>query len=31
MDPTNVEAIMEWPASTNVLKVFSFAGLVGYN
>jgi hypothetical protein len=30
VDPTNVEAIMEWPASTNVSEVCKFAGLVGY-
>jgi hypothetical protein len=30
MDPTKVEAIMEWPAPTNVPEVRSFMGLVGY-
>jgi hypothetical protein len=30
MDPAKVEAIMEWPALTNVTKVHSFMGLVGY-
>jgi hypothetical protein len=30
MDPTKVEAIMEWPASTNVPEVRSFMGLAGY-
>ena len=30
MDPTKVEAIMEWPASTNVTEVHSFMGLAGY-
>jgi hypothetical protein len=30
VDPTKVEAIMEWPASTNVPEVCSFMGLVGY-
>ena len=30
MDPTNVEAIMEWPAPTNVTEVRSFMGLAGY-
>jgi hypothetical protein len=30
MDPTKVEAIMEWPAPTNVPKVRSFMGLAGY-
>ena len=30
MDPTKVEDIMEWPAPTNVLEVYSFMGLVGY-
>jgi hypothetical protein len=30
MDPTKVEAIMEWPASTNVPEVRSFMGLEGY-
>jgi hypothetical protein len=27
MDPAKVEAIMEWPALTNVTKVRSFMGL----
>jgi hypothetical protein len=30
MDPTKVEAIMEWPTSTNVPEVHSFMGLAGY-
>ena len=30
MDPTKVEAIMEWPAPTNVTEVHSFMGLAGY-
>jgi hypothetical protein len=30
VDPTKVEAIMEWPASMNVPKVRSFMGLAGY-
>jgi hypothetical protein len=30
MDLAKVEAIMEWPAPRNVLKVRSFMGLVGY-
>jgi hypothetical protein len=30
MDPAKVEAIMEWPAPTNVPEVHSFMGLVGY-
>jgi hypothetical protein len=30
MDPTKVEAIMEWPAPTNVPKLCSFMVLVGY-
>jgi hypothetical protein len=30
VDPTNVEAIMEWPMSKNVPKVISFMGLEGY-
>jgi hypothetical protein len=30
MDPTKVEAIMEWPASTNVLEMHSYMGLEGY-
>jgi hypothetical protein len=30
MDPTKVEAIMEWPAPTNVTEVRSFMGLAGY-
>jgi hypothetical protein len=30
VDLTKVEAIMEWPAPTNVPKVRSFMGLVGY-
>ena len=30
MDPTKVEAIMEWPTSTNVSEVRSFMGLEGY-
>jgi hypothetical protein len=30
MDPTKVEAIMEWPMPTNVLEVRSFMGLAGY-
>jgi hypothetical protein len=30
VDPVKVEAIMEWPASTNVPEVRSFMGLVGY-
>jgi hypothetical protein len=29
MDPTKVEAIMEWPAPTNVPEVRSFMGLAG--
>jgi hypothetical protein len=30
VDPTKVEAIMQWPAPTNVLEVRSFIGLAGY-
>ena len=30
VDPTKVEAIMEWPAPMNVPEVRSFMGLVGY-
>jgi hypothetical protein len=30
VDPTKVEAIMEWPVLTNVPKVRSFMGLAGY-
>jgi hypothetical protein len=30
VDPTKVEAIMEWSASTNVTEVRSFMGLAGY-
>jgi hypothetical protein len=30
VDPTKVEAIMEWPAPTNVSEVHSFMGLAGY-
>jgi hypothetical protein len=30
VDPKKVEAIMEWPAPTNVLEVRSFMGFVGY-
>jgi hypothetical protein len=30
MDPAKVEAIMEWPAPTDVTEVHSFMGLVGY-
>jgi hypothetical protein len=30
VDPMKVEAIMEWPAPTNVLKVDNFMGLEGY-
>jgi hypothetical protein len=30
MGPAKVEAIMEWPASTNVTEVRSFMGLAGY-
>jgi hypothetical protein len=30
VDPTKVEAIMEWPTSTNVTEVRSFMGLAGY-
>jgi hypothetical protein len=30
VDPTKVEAIMEWPAPMNVTKVHSFMGLAGY-
>jgi hypothetical protein len=30
VDPAKVEAIMEWPASTNIIEVHSFMGLVGY-
>jgi hypothetical protein len=30
VDPTKVEAIMEWPAPTNVTEVHSFMGLAGY-
>jgi hypothetical protein len=30
VDPTKVEAIMEWPVPTNVLEVCSFMGLEGY-
>jgi hypothetical protein len=30
VDPTKVEAIMEWPAPMNVIEVRSFMGLAGY-
>ena len=30
VDPVKVEAIMEWPAPTNVTEVRSFMGLAGY-
>ena len=30
MDPAKVEAIMEFPAPTNVTEVHSFMGLAGY-
>jgi hypothetical protein len=30
VDPVKVEAIMEWPAPTNVPEVHSFMGLAGY-
>ena len=30
VDLAKVEAIMEWPASTNVTEVCSFMGLAGY-
>jgi hypothetical protein len=30
MDPTNIKAIMEWPAPTNFPEVHSFMGLAGY-
>jgi hypothetical protein len=30
VDPVKVEAIMEWSAPTNIPKVCSFMGLVGY-
>jgi hypothetical protein len=30
VDPAKVEAIMEWPTSTNVPEVRSFMGLAGY-
>jgi hypothetical protein len=30
MDPTKVEAIMEWSAPMNVPEVHSFMGLAGY-
>jgi hypothetical protein len=30
VDPTKVEAIMEWPTPTNVQEVCSFMGLAGY-
>jgi len=30
MDPTKVEAIMEWPAPSNVPEVHSLMGLTGY-
>ena len=30
MDPTKVEAIMEWPVPTNFPEAHSFLGLAGY-
>jgi uncharacterized protein (DUF427 family) len=30
MDLAKVDAIMEWPAPTNVTEVCSFMGLAGY-
>jgi hypothetical protein len=30
VDPMKVEAIIEWPALTNVPEVCSFMGLAGY-
>ena len=30
IDPTKIEAILEWPVPTNVHEVHSFTGLSGY-
>jgi len=30
VDPTKVEAVMEWPAPTNIQEVCNFKGLEGY-
>ena len=30
VDPSKIQAIMDWPTSTNILEVRSYMGLVGY-